>query len=166
LSCRNNSPITVLSSSQTVEATVTQSAEQPSLNDQHRDLDLRLITRPVWSGRQDRGIVMGRHLGVGPIDLRLVKAGLDDSDFGVVRHQQFGHATDRCEGSGMRTDPVAQRLGPARLGIGEIGSAHDGDKNLRRADLAGEPIDDHRHGVAGVIHKQFVAAEVGLSHRD
>ena len=36
---------------QTVEATVAQSAEKPSLNDQHRDLDLRLITRPAWSGR-------------------------------------------------------------------------------------------------------------------
>src|SRR5437763_17075345 len=38
-------------------------------------------------------------------------------------------------------------------------------KNLRRTDLAGEPVDDHRHGVAGVIDKQLVAADVGLSHR-
>jgi hypothetical protein len=30
---------------------------------------------------------MGRHLGVGAIDLRLVEAGLDHGDFGVVRHQ-------------------------------------------------------------------------------
>jgi hypothetical protein len=28
---------------------------------------------------------MGRHLGVSPIDLRLVEAGFDDSDLGVVR---------------------------------------------------------------------------------
>src|SRR4051812_45002208 len=42
--------------------------------------------------RQDRGVVMGRHLGVSPIDLRLVETSLDDSDFGVVRHQQLGHA--------------------------------------------------------------------------
>src|SRR2546423_12724892 len=64
--------------SQTVEATVAQAAEQPSLDDQHRDFDLRLVARPARSCRQDRGIIMGRHLGVGSIDLRLAAAGLDD----------------------------------------------------------------------------------------
>jgi hypothetical protein len=59
----------------------------------------------------------------------------------------------------MRTDPVGQRLGPARLSVGEVGGAHDRDENLRRTDLAGEPIDDHRHRVAGVIDKQLVAAD-------
>jgi hypothetical protein len=66
----------------------------------------------------------------------------------------------------MGADPVGPRLGPARLGVGEIGGAHDGDKNLRRTDLAGEPINDHRHRVAGVIDKQLVAAAVSLPHRD
>ena len=66
----------------------------------------------------------------------------------------------------MGADPIGQCLGPARLGIGEIGSAHDGDENLRRTDLAGEPVDDHRHRVAGVIVKQLVATGVGLPHRD
>jgi hypothetical protein len=37
----------------------------------------------------------------------------------LLRHEQLGHAADRCEGSGMHADPVGQRLGPARLGIGE-----------------------------------------------
>ncbi len=109
---------------------------------------------------------MGRHLGVGPIDLRLVEAGLDDGDFGVVRHQQVGHPADCREGSGVGADPVAECLGPARLGIGEVRGAHDGDKNLRRSRLAGQPIDDHRHRIAGVIDKQLVAADVGLPHRD
>src|SRR5271169_2394572 len=36
--------------SQTVEAMVTQAAEQPSLDDQHRDFDLRLIAR--WLDRK------------------------------------------------------------------------------------------------------------------
>src|SRR5207302_2646395 len=53
-----------------------------------------------------------------------------------------------------------------RLGISEVGGAHDGDENLRRTDLAGKPVDDHRHRVAGVIDKQLVAADVGLPHRD
>jgi hypothetical protein len=66
----------------------------------------------------------------------------------------------------MGADPVGQRLGPARLGIGEVGGAHDRDENLRRTDLAGKPIDDHRDRVAGVIDEQLVAADVGLPHRD
>src|SRR5262249_15973659 len=69
------------------------------------------------------------------------------------------------EGSGMGADPVSQRLRPARLSVGEVGGAHDGDENLRPADLAGEPINDHRHRVAGVIDKQLVAADVSLPHR-
>src|SRR5258707_388277 len=48
----------------------------------------------------------------------------------------------------------------------EVGGAQDGDENLRRTDLAGEPVDDHRHRVAGVIDKQLVATDVGLPHGD
>jgi len=105
---------------------------------------------------------MRGHLGVGPIDLRLVKASLDDRDLGVVRHQVFRHTAERCESSGMRADPVGHRLGPARLRIGKVGGAQDGDENLRRTDLAGEPVDDHWHCVTGVIDKQLVAARIGL----
>src|ERR1700736_3866561 len=61
---------------QTVEATVAQAAEQPSLDDQHRNFDLCLVPRPPRPRRQDRGVVMDRHLGVGPIYLRLARAGL------------------------------------------------------------------------------------------
>ena len=66
----------------------------------------------------------------------------------------------------MGTDPVGERLGPARLGIGEVGGAQRRDKDLRRPGLAGKPVDDHRHRVAGVINKQLVAAGMGLPHRD
>ena len=79
---------------------------------------------------------------------------------------RFGHAADRLEGSGMGADPVGERLRPARLGVGEVGGAQHGDKNLRRPGLAGQPVDDHRHRVAGIIDKQLVAAGMGLPHRD
>ena len=55
--------------------------------------------------------MMRRHLGVGTIDLRLVKTGLDDRDPGVVWHEQFRHAAKRGKGSGVSADPVGQRLG-------------------------------------------------------
>jgi hypothetical protein len=66
----------------------------------------------------------------------------------------------------MSADPVGQRLGPARLRIGKVGGAHHGDENLRRTDLAGDPVDDHWHRVAGVIAKQLVAARMGSPHGD
>ena len=109
---------------------------------------------------------MGSHVGVSTIDLRFVEAGLDDGDLGVVRHQQVRHPADRLECSCVGTDPIGERLGPARLGIGEIGGTHDGDKNLRRPRLAGQSIDDHWYRVAGIIDKQLVAAGMGLPHRD
>ena len=53
-----------------------------------------------------------------------------------------------------------------RLGIGEVRGAQHGDEDLRLPDLAGQPVDDHRHRVAGVIDEQLVAAHMGLPHRD
>ncbi len=32
--------------------------------------------------------------GVGPVDLRIVEASLDDSHFGIIRHQEPGNAAD------------------------------------------------------------------------
>ena len=67
---------------------------------------LRLVGRLARPGRQDRGIVMRRHLGVGPIDLRLVEAGFDDGNLGIVRHRQSRHPAQRCEGSGNSSTPL------------------------------------------------------------
>jgi hypothetical protein len=144
---------------------MTQPAQEPALDDQHRGFDLCLVARPARPCRQDRRVVMRRHLGVAAIDLRFVKAGLDDRDFGIVRHQQPGHAADGGKGSRVGSDPIAEPLRPVRFGIGEVGGPEHGDKNLRRPGLAIEPIDDHRHRVTGVIDKQLVAAAVGLPHR-
>ena len=140
-------------------------AEQPALDDQHGLLDLRLVARLSRPRRQDGGSVMRRHLGVGPIDLGVVEAGLDDGGPGVVRHDEFGNAADRLEGAHVGVDPVGQRLRPGRLGEGEARRPQHGDEDLRHADLAGEPIDDDRDAVAGVIDEQPLAGGVRLAHR-
>ena len=109
-----------------------QPPEKPSLNDEHRLLDFRFIARTSRPRRQNGGVVMRRHLGVGSIDLRLVETGLDHGGLGVVRHQQMRHAADHLEGADMGADPVGQRLRPARLGKGEVRRAEHGDEDLRR----------------------------------
>jgi hypothetical protein len=62
---------------------------------------------------------MRRHVGVAAVDLRIVAAGLDHRDLGVVRHQQRRHATDRLEGADVAADPVGEPLRPGRLRVGE-----------------------------------------------
>ena len=43
------------------------------------DLDLRFVARLVGPRRDDRGAVMPRHVGIGPVDHRLVERGLGDA---------------------------------------------------------------------------------------
>src|SRR5674476_971200 len=50
---------------QAVKSSIAQPPEKPSLNDEHRLLDLRLIPWTSRPRRQNGGVVMRRHLGVG-----------------------------------------------------------------------------------------------------
>ena len=150
---------------ETGEGPSPQPAEQPSLDDQHRLLDFRLVAGLSRPRRQNGGSVMRRHLGVGPIDFRIVEAGLDDGGLGVVRHDELGNAADRLEGAHVSVDPVGQRLRPVRLGEGEARRAQYRDEDLRHADFAGEPVDDDRDAVAGIIDEQPLAGGVRLPHR-
>jgi hypothetical protein len=79
--------------------------------------------RAKWPGWQHGGAVMRRHFRIGSVDLRLVQAGFDDGDLGVVGHQQPRHAADRGEGSGVGANPIGQPLRPGRLGVGEVSPA-------------------------------------------
>jgi hypothetical protein len=45
--------------------------EGSTFDNQHRDFDFRLVARPARARWQDRSVIVGRHLGVGPIYLRL-----------------------------------------------------------------------------------------------
>jgi hypothetical protein len=107
---------------------------------------------------------MPRHVGIGPVDHRLVKAGLGDPGLQIVADRLAGGAAEIGEGADMRGDPVRQLLAPGRLGVGEARGAQDGDKNLHRDDLAGATVDDFG-GAAGEVDKQLLAGDVGLAHR-
>ena len=150
---------------QAVKSSAAQPPQQPSLDDEHRLLDLRLVPRLSRPRRQNGGVVMRRHFGVGPVDLRIIEAGLDDGGLGVVRHEKLRNAADRFEGADMGVDPIGQRLRPGRPRKSEARRAEHGDEDLRHADFAGEPIDDDRHAVAGVIDEQPFARRMRLPHR-
>jgi hypothetical protein len=61
------------------EPPVPELGQDPSLDDLDADLDLGLVARLARSGRDHGGAVMGRHLGVGAVDVGLVEAGLGDA---------------------------------------------------------------------------------------
>ena len=65
----------------------------------------------------------------------------------------------------MGVDPVGQRLRPARVRKSEARRAEHGDEDLRLAHFAGQPVDDDRHAVAGVIDEQPLAGRMRLPHR-
>ncbi len=150
---------------QAVKGSVTQPPEQPSLDDEHGLLNLGFVPGPPRPRRQNGGSVMRRHFGIGPIDLRIVKAGLDDGGLRIVRHKQLRDAADRLERAHMGVDPVGERLRPARVREGEARGAEHGDEDLRHADFPGEPVNDDRDPVARVIDEQPFARRVRLPHR-
>src|SRR5271156_1951242 len=102
-----------------IEDPAPEPSDEPALDDQDGLLDLRLVARLPGPGGQDGGSVMGRHLGIGAVDLRVVEAGLNDGGFGVVGHDEFGNPPDRLEGPHVGVDPVGQRLRPGRFGESE-----------------------------------------------
>ena len=142
-----------------------QSPQQPTLDDKDRRFDFRLIPWPPWPCWKNRGAVMGRHFTIGAVNHRIVEARLDDGDFSIVRYQKTRNTADRREGAGVGADPIRERLCPACLGIGQVRGAQYRDENLRRPGLAGQPVNNHRHRVAGIVDKQLVAAHMGLPHR-
>ena len=150
---------------QAVKGSVTQPPEQPSLDDEHGLLNFGFVPGPPRPRRQNGGSVMRRHFGIGPIDLRIVKAGLDDGGLRIVRHKQLRDAVDRRERTHVGVDPVGERLRPAGVREGEARGAEHGDEDLRHADFPGEPVNDDRSPVARVIDEQPLARDMHLPHR-
>ena len=107
---------------------------------------------------------MPRHVGVGPVDHRLVERGFGDAGLQIVADRLPRGAAEIGEGADMRGDPVRQLLAPRRLGVGEAGGAEHGDEDLHRDDLAGIGV-NHLAGAAGEIDEHPLAGNVDLAHR-
>jgi len=121
---------------------VPQPCQNPALDHLDPDFHLGLVARLIGARREDRRAVMPGHVGVGPVDHRLVKAGLGDAGLEIIADRLPGGAAEIGEGADMRADPIRQLLAPHRLGVGEARRAQDGDKNLHRDDLAVTAVDD------------------------
>jgi len=98
-----------------------------------------------------------------PVDAGLVARRLRDAHLEIVGHRRLRHAAEEVERVDVRTDPVGQRLRPARLRVRVARRAECRDEQMRRVHLARHRIDD-RHRVAGPVDEQLVAGHVRLPH--
>ena len=96
------------------------------------NLDLGFIPGPIRPCWQDRGAVVGRHFGVGPIDRGFIQARFGDTRAEIIAHHRRRNATHECKGTRVRADPIAKALRPGSFGISEARGAEHGDEQLRR----------------------------------
>ena len=68
------------------EAPIAQLGDDPAGRHLHRHFDLGLVARPVRPRRHNGRVVVGRHLGIGAVDRRLVEARLGDARPQIVGH--------------------------------------------------------------------------------
>ncbi len=145
------------------EALVAQAGQDPALDHLDCDLDLGLVARPSRAGRQDRRAVVGGEVLVGWIEAWFVPVGLEHAGLEVVGHDLARHPAEEGERPPVRTDPIGQRLRPARLGVGVARRTQHGDEDLRDAHLAGAAI-DQLDGLAGIVDEQPLAGRMHLPH--
>ncbi len=142
-------------------------APQPSqdvaLGEANTGLDLGLVARLAGPGRQDADAVMFGHHPVRAVELGIVERCLVDPALEVVGHDEAGDAAEETEQADMRADPVGQRLGPGRLGVGQARRAEHRHEDLGLAHDAGGRIDDPDL-LAGVVDEDLVAGGMVLAH--
>jgi hypothetical protein len=146
------------------EGEVAQTTEDIRLGKPHSGLDFGLVARFARSGWENADRIMRRHARVGAVDLRVVERRLVDARLEIIGDHEPGPALEKRKHMDVRADPIGQRLAPARLDIGVVGGAEHSDEELRRADLASNPVDD-RHRLAGVVDEHLVAGDMVLAHR-
>ncbi len=71
------------------EALIAQAGQDPALRDLHGDLNLGLVLRASWSGRQDRGAVMAGHLGVGSVETWIVAIGVGHGGLEIIADHEL-----------------------------------------------------------------------------
>jgi len=138
------------------EPAVAQPGEDPPLGDQDTVLGLGLVAGLVRPCRDHRDSVVGGHLGVGGVHVRLVPVRAGHPRAQVVADHDRRAAAHGLERVHVPGHPVQQLLRGERLGEQVAGRAGDGDEQLGpQGNLPGPPVPD-RDRVAGEIDEQLL----------
>jgi hypothetical protein len=95
------------------EKKIAQPRQNPPLSNLHRDL-LLPCPSDAWPRCTNGLAVVSRHLGVGPIDARIVAIGVDDGGSEIVANDRFWCAAQEAEQIDLDLDPIGQPLARAR----------------------------------------------------
>ena len=91
-------------------------------------------------------------------------AGGSDAGLEVVADDLPRNTAEAGERADMATDPVRQRLRPARLSIGEVGRTENCHEHLCRPELARGPV-DHLGHLPSIVDKHALTHRMRLAHR-
>jgi hypothetical protein len=78
---------------------------------------------------------------IGEIDARLVARRFGDANLEIVADHSPRHAADGGERIDICADPVGESLPTAPFGVGEVGGAERGNKDVGRSCVGGQRID-------------------------
>ncbi len=88
----------------------------------------RLVLWLADAGRQYYGSVVGRHLLIRPVQIRLIEARSPHAALQVVRHKSLGDAAQILKGVDMAGYPGGQLLVAERLDVDDPGTRQDGNE--------------------------------------
>ena len=146
------------------EAPVAQPRQDPALHQQHRALDLGLVTRVRGPSGQDGAAVVLGELLVAAVGLGVVAVGTPDQRTGLVRHDQSGNPAEELQCLDLGSDPVGGGLARCGAGVGAVRCAQCGNEDLGLGDLARGGVNDG-NGAAGIVDEQLLPGNVNLPHR-
>lgn len=148
--------------SEAEEALISQSRQDPALNNQNAAFDLGFVLRSFWAGRQDRRVVMFGECRKSGVDGRLEPQGLGNAGLEVVADDRFRYATVEAQSPLLTLDPVWQPLSEARIGEGVQRGRQNRDEDLHRPDLARRRINDG-DGLASIVGLHRRAGGVAIA---
>ena len=134
------------------------SHQNPALDHLHCGLNLAFVLRMVRTRGQERGAVVACkvvHRLIGP---GLIAICIGNQRFGVVGHDELGHAADEPQGLGSGTQPIGHGLAGCGAGIGVTRCAQGGHEDVGTAGVC--QLDSW----SGVVDEQFLTGAVDLAH--
>ena len=125
------------------ESLITESCGYLGRNDANRSLRIRLILRSPYAGRNDRRVVMLRHLMVDGVEFLIIPIIIVyHGSFGVIRNQDTGYAAELLIHMYMSGDPCTLLLIDKGFNVRILPVRHNANKEKGRDGLAGIWIRD------------------------
>src|SRR5579883_3225918 len=135
--------------------------EHHALDDRHGTFSLGAVARLAGPGRNDHGPIVRRHLGVRPVQLRLVATGPDHRRLRVVRDGDRRGTAEILKRADMPPDPAGQVLRESPLQVRHIAHPQRRNEDVNVVELPGLWLHD-RERQPGPVDEQLLAGPVGL----